>query len=198
MIVLADNDIVHKLACCELLPEFQRWLKVPPTEVWVLPALQFVVRRKLKGDASAMAGFEAFLRNVRPIPIAQLSTLSRFEALDVGERQLIAVLVDKKEVTQLITGDKRALKLIGTLTAADSGLALRLGEARIDCLESVMLGMISAFGFDAINAKVLPGLKHDGVLGLSFGARRTQAHATEALKSYLGAVRADAPFVANG
>jgi hypothetical protein len=196
MIVLADNDIVHKLACCELLPELLLWLKAPPTQVWVLPTLHFWIRRKLKTDPLAATCFEKFMTQVQAIPAAQPATLERLAQLDVGERQMLAVLVDNTKITQMVTGDKRALKQIGELASSDQALTARLDATRIDCLESIMLGLIDQFGFAAINAKATRGATADGVLGMSFGAKRSQAHTVEALTSYLDGVRASAAFVA--
>lgn len=196
MIVLADNDIVHKLACCELLPELLRWLKAPPNQVWVLPSLPFMLRRKLKADAGALACLESFLLNVQPISEADIGLMERYSQLDVGERQMLGVLVGNEQVSQLVTGDKRALKLIGEMVLIDSDLSRRLGETQIDCLESIMLGLIDRFGFAAINSKAIRGLAADGVLNMSFGHKRTQAHAVDALGSYLAAVQATATFVA--
>ncbi len=196
MIVLADNDIVHKLACCELLPELLVWLKAPPAQVWVLPSMPFVLRRKLKADLAALACLESFLKLVKPIPAAPIASMERFAQLDVGERQMLAILVDEAQVTQMVTGDKRALKLMGEIANTDQALAGRLATARVDCLESIMLGLIDQFGFAAINAKAIRGATADAVLGMSFGAKRSEAHAVAALGSYLDGVRAEAAFVA--
>lgn len=198
MIVLADNDIVHKLACCELLPELLIWLKAPPAKIWVLPSMPFMLRRKLKGDVAALACLESFLKHVRPIPAATMATMERFTQLDVGERQMLAILVDDAQVTQMVTGDKRALKLMGDISSTDQALAGRLATARIDCLESIMLGLINLFGFAAVNAKAIRGATADIVLNMSFGAKRPEAHAVAALTSYLDGVRALAVFVAKG
>jgi hypothetical protein len=196
MIVLADNDIVHKLACCELLPELLIWLKAPPAQIWVLPSMPFMLRRKLKADTKALACLEFFLQLVKPIPEAAIATMERFSLLDVGERQMLAVLVDDTKVTRMLTGDKRALKVMSEIASTDDVLAARLVIARIDCLESIMLGLIAQFGFDAINTKASRGAAADGVLSMGFGLKRTQAHALEALSSYLAGLRTGAPFIA--
>ena len=195
-IVLADNDIIHKLACCDLLTELLQWLDVPPTEIWVLPSMPHMLRRKLKSDARAVAALENFLKSVALIPDADITTLEQFPELDVGERQMLAVLLNTPEVEQLITGDKRALKLMGTICANDAAINARLADAKVDCLESIMLGLIEQLGFSVVNAKVVAGRPSDGVLSMSFGAQRNKAHALGALNSYLDAVRVDAPFVA--
>jgi hypothetical protein len=195
MIVLADNDIVGKLACCDLLPELMAWLKAPPAEIWVLPEMPFVLRRKLKTNASALVCLESFLLQVKPIPQAQLASLDRFSRLDVGESQMLAVLVDDSTITHMVTGDKRALKLIGEMTCTDAALFQRLQATQVDCLESIMLGLIDQFGFSAINSKAINGVSSDTVLNISFGSKRDQNHACESLTSYLNAVRQTASFV---
>lgn len=195
-IVIADNDIIHKLACCDLLTELLQLLGVPPTEIWVLPSMPHMLRRKLKSDAKAIAVLEKFLRSVALMPEADITTLEQFPELDVGERQMLAVLLNTPDVEQLLTGDKRALKLIGMICANDSAINARLSDAKVDCLESIMLALIEQLGFSVVNAKVVAGKPSDGVLTMSFGAQRNEAHARGALNSYLEAVRVTAPFVA--
>jgi hypothetical protein len=195
MIVLADNDIVGKLACCDLLPELMAWLKAPPAEIWVLPTMPFVLRKKLKNNAGALVCLERFLLQVKPIPQAQLESLDRFSRLDVGESQMLAVLVDDSTVTHMVTGDKRALKLIGEMACTDVALFKRLKTTQVDCLESIMLGLIDQFGYATVNAKAIHGLHSDTVLKISFGQQRNQTDARQALTSYLNDVRKTAPFV---
>jgi hypothetical protein len=192
MIVIADNDIIHKLALCNLLDELLVWLDVPPNEIWVLPELKFRVRKKLKSQADALAVFNRFLQKTAEIPAALPDTLQQFSILDVGEQQLFAVFVEQTQSPHLVTGDKRALKQITTLSQNDTSLREKLA-GRVDCLESIMLGLIEQFGFDAINPKI--DATADKVLAMAFGVGRTQAHAVEALQSFLGNLRQDAPFV---
>ena len=100
MIILSDSDVIRKLAYCELLSEFLQFLKCPPNEVWVLPTLRFQLRRKLANAPAALRNFEQFLLKVKNIPPAQIETLERFEQLDVGERQLLAILCDEPRVSR--------------------------------------------------------------------------------------------------
>jgi hypothetical protein len=195
-IVLADNDIIHKLACCALLQELLQWLGAPPAEVWVLPSMRFMLRKKLKDNAAALADLNLFLDQVSIIPEADTATLELLPTeMDIGERQMLAILLNMPEVERMVTGDKRALRLMGSLCAKDSALELRLMQARVDCLESIMLALIEAFGFEAINRKATVGLKSDMVLQASFGTRKLEANAKEALAVYLNDVRKDAPFL---
>jgi hypothetical protein len=195
-VVLADNDIIHKLACCGLLQELLQWLGVPPVEVWVLPSMKYVVRPKLKGNQAALSELERFLSQVSNLPEADIHMLGSFpREMDVGERQMLAILVNTAEVQHMVTGDKRALRLIGCLCLEDSSLDERLGEVQVDCLESIMLALIDKYGFEPINVKASLGLKSDMVLQASFGAKKSEENARQALIYYLNEVCSHAPFL---
>lgn len=195
-VVLADNDIIHKLACCGLLQELLQWLGVPPAEVWVLPSLRNMLRKKLKENVEALIDFEGFLTYVSVLPEADINMLALFPIeMDPGEQQMLAILVNTPEVEHMVTGDKRALRLIGSMCAKDPALEQRLNQARVDCLESIMLAFIEKFGFEAINTKVMCGLKSDKVLQASFGAKTLERNSREALSYYLNDVRRDASFL---
>lgn len=194
-IILADNDIIHELACCGLLQELLEWLDAPPAEVWVLPSMQFMLRKKLKDNKAALRELTRFLEKVSNIPEANLTTLQRFQQMDTGEAQMMAILLDRPEVQRMITGDKRALKLVGSLCVQDAELKARLATARVDCLESVMLGLIDKLGFDIINQRATQGIMSDKVLQSSFGAKKLEPNAKEALEYYLTDIRKEAPFL---
>lgn len=192
MIVIADNDIVHKLALCDLLVELLMWLEVPPSEIWVLPTLKFWIRKKLRNNPPALSCFEQFLLSTAEIPVANEAILEIFNTLDVGEQQLLSVFVEQQESHRLLTGDKRALKQLAVLSEKNALLSSKL-HGRVDCLEGILLEFIKLYGFDKINSKVSPDA--DGVFKLAFGADRTPAHAIEALQSYLGDLRRTSTFV---
>lgn len=192
MIIIADNDIIHKLALCNLLEEFLTWLQVPPSEVWVLPTLKYWLRKKLKGNTAALSYFEKFLLLTAEIPKASPANLDVFDVLDVGEQQLLSVFIEQQGPLRLMTGDKRALKQLAEISQHNALLCAKL-DGQVDCLEGVMLELIRLFGFDYINGKIV--LEADGLFRLAFGAGRTQEHVNEALQSYLGEVRRLSPFV---
>ena len=154
MIILSDSDVVRKLACCELLSELLQYLKCPPNEVWVLSTLRFQLRRKLADAPDALRNFEQFLLKVKNVPPAKIDTLERFESLDVGERQLLAVLCDEPRVSQLVTGDKKALDKVAALTFGDDQLRTRLQETTVLCLESILLGLLKKRGFNVLQSRV--------------------------------------------
>lgn len=195
-VVLADNDIIHKLACCGLLQEILQWLGVPPSEVWVLPSMRTMLRKKLKADAAALIELESFLVHVSVLPEADINMLALSPVeMDVGERQMLAILVNTPEVEHMVTGDKRALRLIGSMCAKDPALDQRLNQARVDCLESIMLALIGLLGFDAINTKVSKGTVSDVALRACFGTKKSEANSRETLAHYLVDVRRDASFL---
>ena len=154
MIILSDSDVVRKLACCELLSEFLQYLKCPPNEVWVLPTLRFQLQKKLAKAPEALRNFEQFLQKVKNIPQAEIETLERFESLDVGEGQLLAVLCDEPRVCCLVTGDKKALDKVAALTFGDEQLRARLKETNVLCLESIFLRLLDKRGFSVMRARV--------------------------------------------
>ncbi|PUE21172.1 MULTISPECIES: hypothetical protein [unclassified Limnohabitans] len=195
MIILADNDIVHKLACCDLLNSFLEWIGSPPAEVWVIPSIPFVLRKKLKNNPAALDCLEAFLLKTQPIPKASIELLERYEQLDEGERQMLAVLVEDHRITRLVTGDKRALRQIARMVSGDLNLSLRLNQTRTDCLESVMLGLMDHFGYLVINDKASLGVDSDKVLKMTFGPARSEAHAREVLSVYLEELKNQASFI---
>jgi hypothetical protein len=199
MIILSDTDIVHKLACCELLLDFLQYLKCPPNEVWVLPPLRQMLRRKLANAPEAAKNVDQFLMRVRRIPAANVETLERFSTLDIGEQQLLAVLCDDPRVKHMVTGDKRALDRIAALTFGDELLKQRLEDASFFCFEAVMLGLLKKRGFSIIQARVLnkwaklKGQQFDGVILKAFPVGGTADLATQVLTEHLAQLRAALP-----
>lgn len=200
MIVLSDTDVVHKLACCELLIEFLQYLKCPPNEVWVLRALPQMLNRKLSGAPSAIQNLDAFMKRVRFIPPAKIKTLQRFESLDPGEQQLLALVCDDLRITQVVTGDKRALNQIATLASSDPQLDARLKETSVLCFESVILGLMKSRGFGIVKARIqkwgtIKGQEVDGAIKRAFPLEGDAAHAENTLNNYVEKLREGVPFV---
>lgn len=193
MIIIADNDVVHKLTCCDLLNEFLVWLDSPPNQIYILPTLIYKVRRLLKNDEESLARLEQFVKNNTELtPSANVVNLERFESLDVGERMLLAVFVENSDKAKFLTGDKRAIKDIAKLASEDINLHACLTN-KVECLEMIMLGLINKFSFEVVNEKVTKRKNIDGVLNLAFG--RTEEHAISALNSFIDSIKAEATFI---
>lgn len=199
MIILSDSDVVRKFAHCELLLEVLQQLKCPPNEVWVLPSLRFQLQKKLAKTPAALQNFEQFLSRVRSIPQARIETLERFETLDIGERQLLAVLCDEQRVTQLVTGDKKALMKVAALTFGDEQLKTRLTETTVVCLEALLLELLQKRGFSVLQARVRNRwLKNDAddvdsFVLQAFPEGGTAEHAEHVLKERLAQLKVSLP-----
>lgn len=196
MIILADNDIIYKLACFDLLQELITFFGCNPQDIHVLSTFKYQLRKnkKFRQNPVVVARCEAFLASVSEAPVAATPNLEKFTGLDTGEQILFAVMIEQYESNRLITGDKRALELVGKLAANDHVLLEQL-SGRVECLEGILLGMIDLFGFDAVNAKVTDFDGVDGVCQIAFGKGRTREHAEEALRSWLNGLRGTASFV---
>lgn len=199
MIILSDSDVVRKFAYCELLLEILQQLKCPPNEVWVLPTLRFQLQKKLAKTPAALRNFEQFLSKVRTIPQARIETLERFETLDIGEQQLLAVLCDEPRVMQLVTGDKKALMKVAALTFGDKQLRTRLEEASVVCLEALLLELLQKRGFSVIQARVRNKWLQaaaddvDGFVLQAFPEGGTAGHAEHVLKDRLAQLKVSMP-----
>lgn len=199
MIILSDTDVVRKLACCDLLLEFLQFLKSPPNEVWVLPSLQFQLKRWFKDCPQALQSATQFMARVRKVPAANAATLERFSTLDVGEQQLLALLCDQPRVKHLVTGDKRALDQVAGLSRRDDVLKDRLDETSVYCFEAVLLGLIQMRGFDLIQARIhrkwakLPGQTVDGMVLQAFPHGGNEQQAQVVLHEALSTLKASLP-----
>lgn len=199
MVILSDTDIVHKLACCELLLDFLQYIECPPNDVWVLPQLDVMMKRKLAQSSGALANYDQFKKKVQRIPQAKLDTLERFDTLDPGEQQLLAILCDEPRVEHLVTGDKRALDRIAALTFGDEQLKTRLHETSVFCFEAIFLGLLKKRGFSIMRARVqnkwakLPGQKVDGVVERAFPEQGDAELAERVLAEELALLRVGLP-----
>jgi hypothetical protein len=194
MIILADNDIIYKLACFDLLQEFLTCLEAAPQDIYVLSTLKYKLRKKLKNDPIPLKRLEEFVAVISEVPQASAQSLERFVGLDVGEQQLFAVMIEYADTSQLVTGDKRALQAVAELAVTDQAL-LHILSGRVECFEGVLLGLIQRYGFEVINAKISAYPNADGLCRMAFGINRTQEHAEEAIRSYLESIRSEAVFV---
>ena len=194
MVLLSDNDIVFELARSNLLGEFLTIVNCPPNQIWVLPTLFHVARKRLKDDSAAQAALEAFRPNVLSIPAASAGAIVLFDGLDVGEQQMFAVLVDHGGTTELVTGDKRALSAVASIASNASPVATAIAN-RVYCLELLMLRLIRQHGFALVNSRVTAGTSKNVAIEVCFGAHRTQAEAEAYLKGYLNELTGTCSFL---
>ena len=171
MIVLSDNDILFKLAHCDLFDEFLAYIRVPAASVAILHTCIFKLRKLLKSDPIVLARLENFCARVTEIRDDQVDTGILETIMSTGADAGEAILAAKVAATPgsfLITGDKRAVKALAKLP---DGLAKRALQGRVLCFEELILGMIGMHGFQMLSPKLTAGSTCDGVIGSALWCR---------------------------
>ena len=201
MIVLADNDILLKLARCDLFDEFLAAFDISTSDIRILKTARYATKstkhRKRLGEES-FARLTAFLEAVEdidsapdPVAIAALTDQTD-KNIDAGEAVLFAVC---KIIpgSVIVTGDKKSLTgltaaevtdaVCGTLCAALAG--------RVFCFEQVLARILDYAGFDAIRDRLVRGRECDRgmALWLGSGLDATEAGFRDGLTSYLNEAR---------
>ncbi len=189
MIVFADNDILIKLAGCDLLIPFCEAIQTQENNFFVTSSAKFAIPKQSKkklSNSQSIQQLHEFLGRTSTIQDAVpqtelLDKLLNSQDIDGGEAQLILSAYNMPS-SKLATGDKRCLSSLlnaPSLNEIANGLS-----GRVYTLETAMLILISRLGFDAINQKVIQRCVVDGTLHLAFGEHRTAEHAIECLSSY--------------
>lgn len=169
--------------------------QVPPNTLWILPALRAQLTGVF-GAAEVQTGRLAyFFSKATVIPEASFEALERCygNGLDVGEQQMLGVLLERPDVKHLITGDRNALRQIGHLCHSDPPMRQRLGDTSIWCFESVLANIIRRRGFDVVKTKV-HGWIHTGkdvdiAIGAIFHPSCQAADVAAGLEGRIGVLR---------
>ncbi|MFM9959987.1 MAG: hypothetical protein ACKV2Q_02040 [Planctomycetaceae bacterium] len=208
MICLADNDIVKKLAICNLLDGAVAALGVSLEEILVLPTARFKLGvAKHPDKARANLGIETFVRlasflnsvgviDVVPTPEEQ----QLFEdALDIDSGEAILFSASAFYSGCIIaTGDKRSLRALIKLPNAEK-IVERLSR-RVLCFEQIVLRCIEHSGFELVRSRAVPASDCDTALRAAFGSgleateetvRQCLTAYTEHLRSETGPLLAD-------
>jgi hypothetical protein len=190
---LSDNDILMKLAACDLLDDALASLGLTRADVYVLPTArgQLGRLRRRHGDAVAER-LGNILGSVRiidwPIPPAEQLLFEDAHGIDFGEAALFTATAGLKEFL-LATSDKVSLRAL----VADpkySAIVQRLA-GRVICLEQVVQRRVRHFGFDHVKNKVVPATGYDTALRAIFGSGllAVQEGVEEGLVSYINDLR---------
>jgi len=170
----------------ELLKEACHLLGLNPSNTKRLAALPFIARKKLKGRPDTLKRVLEFCANYKAIsggddPKA-LAKLSASQKIDGGEARLFAMAADDENIV-VLTGDKRSVLAL----AGDPKLKAiaRKLEGRIEILETIMLRLTAAKGFDIVRQQVLKVLDVDTTLALAFDTQESdrEGHCRDALRS---------------
>jgi len=193
VIVIADNDILKKLACCDLYDEFSQAFEVSFQDVLILNTAKPVLKSKKHRkqlDQESFQRLTAFLDAVKVIAMApdpdELIALVEQQHIDQGEAVLFSV-THQMEDSLLATGDKRSLK---SLANSDDKVCKRLCNrlaAKVVCFEQILWKILDSKGFDAVRDKLILGRECDKVLALILGSGldASEASVREGLTSYI-------------
>lgn len=208
MILLSDNDLVIKLAQCDLIEEALGTLDSVRKDCFVLNTIRYSLRlnepdkaiQRYVGSVQAYDRINELLESCQvlteaPMEFDLLEHLNEIAEIDAGEQALFLHAKDnhlKAIDYRILTGDKRALRAICNYDQLDAFAFLR---TKIVCLESCMMDMIDFVGFDHVNQKVSAAkqqvveAKYDQVLRAAFGEARSQEHCLECLRNYSSDIR---------
>ena len=199
MIILSDNDIIYKLAACDLLDEALVVLGVTHTDVFMLPTAKYkfgVTRNPARAEArygpDVVARIQDFLASVRELdavgPSEELQLLSEIDGIDAGEAVLFASTAGLDNYL-LATGDKNSLRAIAA-TATCQLIARRL-IGHVVCLEQIVMKIIEHSGFEHVKDKIVPARSCDTALRAAFGSgyAATESNVHFTLEGYINELR---------
>jgi hypothetical protein len=197
VIYLSDNDIVEKLAVCDLLDDTLASFEATRPYVYVIPTLKYRIDGRARPKVERRLGSEAvgrileFLRDVNLIDNyspEDHQLLDDIVGIDPGEAVLLSATAVFKDFN-LLTGDKRCLRTIAT-SAECERIARRI-QGRVVCFEQVVCRLIDHFGYEHVLAKVVPVLYCDNALRAAFGSgtQSTESNSLACLRSYIGELR---------
>ena len=198
MIYLTDNDIIQKLAICDLLDQTVEAYNASKSDVYILSTLKFRFaagnrRQQMvkKYGEEAVDRLLHFIEEVREItdlaPEDQL-TFEDTVGIDPGETVILSA-TSLFPSYRLLTGDKRCLKALATSPECRT-VALRV-QGNIICFEQVLRRLIEQFGFEHVLAKVVPVSYCDTALRATFGSgmQSTVSNVVDGLDSYIRELR---------
>lgn len=200
MICLADNDIVHKLAACDLLDDALAALSLARTDVYVLPTAKYkfriTPRSSAQGErrygAEVFARIRDFLASVRVLNVPglpeELQLLAGVDGIDPGEAVLFAATAQFSQYL-LATGDKNSLRALA-LSSVCRPIAQRLC-GHVICFEQIVKRIIQHCGLSYVQDKVIPARACDTALRVAFwsGFDATEASVLAVLDSYINELR---------
>ncbi len=201
MIVLADNDVLLKLAQCDLFNEFLTAFGVTANQVTILKAARFSMGTKRTRDrigVESSARLSQILHSVgdilTPPDPSYVAALNEqiINGIDAGEAALFAIC-SRIETSVIVTGDKRSLAGLTTASLTD-GACAQVCDAlagRVHCFEQVILRIVGHAGFDYAVGKLLAGRECDRGLSiwLGTGTDASEAIFRAGLDSFLGHAR---------
>lgn len=177
--IYLDNDVILKLAACDLLDSFLSALGVDPEMVRVTAQAKFQIpgcrRKREKIDRYGTDGLEraaSFIGSIQSMEESEpralrANALAVNPGIDDGEA-LLAAAAAALEESNLVTGDKRFIRALAA--AEDAEDIRRALRGRMICLEQAVLLCIDHVGFTEVRRRVVPVLGCDNTLRAAFGS----------------------------
>lgn len=178
-----DNDVILKLAACNLFSQAISSLGCDETDLRVLTSAKSVFRKnreiqktypeKIINSAIAIVEKYPNISLVAPnealaeIQLNEIDQLQTIEGIDPGEQIIISATRFEKSF-YVTTGDKRWTTAL-TNTPQLAKIRERL-IGRVICFEQLIFKLIETQGFDEVLAKVLPARYCDTALRAAFGS----------------------------
>ncbi|MEX0754719.1 MAG: hypothetical protein WD556_06310 [Actinomycetota bacterium] len=206
-----DNDALLKLSCYGLCGKV--WPPEEDARYGVLGAARYVLARALErlNLAAGRERAEAALKHALDAAEVlepnkdELELAARLESdaqrhglqLDAGESQLTAILV-ARDSSELLTGDKRAIRALEGLLDLVNGLDTVAGRVR--CLEQAISLVAQLEGaFQETSVAICSEPDVDKTMSICFscfsGDAVDRAAALEALENYISSLREKAPRI---
>ncbi|HTU91409.1 MAG TPA: hypothetical protein VMF69_15110 [Gemmataceae bacterium] len=201
MICLTDNDIILKLAYCDLLSEAITAWGITLSDVFVLNSAVHVLLRpqkpgkgKVKPSEPEYERLRAFFDVVRLIdiapPVDEQLAFNDVMGIDPGEAILFSAMGVYADCI-LATSDKRSLISLCRAGGEVCGRVRNRLKGRVVCFEQTILRTIDHVGFAPVLAKVVPARHCDTALRALFGSglSATESGVREGLSSYIDDLR---------
>jgi hypothetical protein len=184
VIVLSDNDVILKLAQCDLLRYLPDILGENPNDIFVSRTARFQLLPRNQDKAITKCGNPAiyenigqFLDTVREIEEVQderlLYQLGEIPHIDVGEQQLLASCVENPGAL-FMTGDKRCLRAVMDNQTIIATVHSRLINSVVT-YESALLLSVNVLGFDMVFKQLSGNPKPDAMLQLAIRSSQYDA-----------------------
>ena len=193
MIVFADNDLILKLAQCDLLDSLPQLFETEISDIYIPSTAKFQLLPKNPEKALSKCGNEEtltrikrFIGSTQDVPTVEnlelLTRLSATPGIHAGEQQLFAAMVGAED-TFMLTGDRNALRAVIASKETNDDLYNSMID-RVVTFESALLIALNYYGFTVLKQKLLSCPKPDGVLKLVVDSEMSEHTLRECLVSY--------------
>jgi len=201
VIVLSDNDILRKLAMCDLFEEFLVVYGLTDADVQIAKRTRFYwnhPRQRKRLGEPAYGRLSGILERIRiiessPDPAYEAALAEQTDHnIDAGEAILFALCPAIPD-SFVATGDKRSI--IGLMAAGaenpDCAALCAALEGRIICFEMIVMAIVRHYGFSTVREKLISGRECDRGLSQWLGSQldADEDRFLEGLNSFLRDIR---------